>query len=296
MTDILRDLPRFTWRGIELPILSRSARFTQNNAKHRFSYKDGEFIEATGTENWTFQYTLPMREGVVREPYRKLFITEFTKFVSACRDRTTGDLIDPVLGPFRAKCTSLSDSTDVNKRDGDDLAVEFVQSPEEGDEDELWTNVENLTSASNEAGKLDEQIGLVVWEQEDSPEPTADPLALVDGLIRQAEMEMNQISAAVDNAAWKLEKVENSVERLQDPTAWPINRSARRLRKAVHDIGETAASPGRIIRNMTTAAGITLSALAASVGMSVQELLTLNPTLAGTPMVYPGTPVLYYGD
>jgi hypothetical protein len=296
MTDILRDLPRLSWRGIEVPIMARSARFVQNNAKHKYTYKDGEFIESTGTENWVFQYTVPMREGIVREPYRKLFITEFTKFVAACRDRTTGDLNDPVLGPFRAKCTSLSDTTDVNRRDGDDLAVEFVQSPEDGDESELWTNVENLTSASNEAGKLDEQIALVVWEQEDSPEPVADILALIDGLARQAEMEMNQISAGIDNAAWKLEKIENSVDRLQDPKAWPLHRSARRLRKAVHSIGERVTDPGRVVRNATLAAATTVSAIAAERGMSLQDLLKLNPALAASPMVPSGTAIFYYGD
>jgi hypothetical protein len=295
MADVLKNLPRLSWRGIEIPILSRRAGFAQGEQKHRYVYRDQEFVESTGTENWTFSYTIPFREGVSKLPYKSLFKETFTKFINACRDRTSGPLIDPVLGPFIAKCTSLSDETDVNRRDGDDINVEFVQAPEEDSEQELKTNAQ-LVSVISEAGDLDSEVVGIDWKQTPAPEPTIDPLLYVDSMIRMAQFRMGQLAARVDSMSSKIERTADAIESLGDPLNSALVQSARRAQAASSQLATTVMSPGRKISTYLTPINMSISVCASKLGMSTGALLMLNPSIAISPEITKGTKVFFYGD
>lgn len=295
MPDLLRDLPRLSWRGIEVPMRHATARFASGEAEHRYIYRDKQLIEATGLENWVFSYTIPFREGVAKGPYKKLFLTTFTRFLEACRDRTSGPLVDPVLGPMQAKCTNWSHEIDVNLRDGVDATLDFKYAPEDDDEGELWTAAENLKSASTEAGALDKAVNLAfIGAQEASPEPTLDPFLLAESLERMAEFQAGKFAAAMANATAKIDKTIEAIDRLQDPAAWPVRASALRLKNAAVLLAMKTGSPGRTIAQITTGAWTTISALAGQFGMTVSAFLAINPLLAISPDVPPSTTVYYY--
>src|SRR5262245_39843475 len=118
MTDVLRLLPPFEWRGVRYPVATRSVSFQHEQAQHRIQYKDGEFIEQTGARNYTFNYTIPMREDIARGPYKNLFSSGLIPLLIDCRNREPGQLVDPVYGEFRCVPTSYNDDIDVGKRDG----------------------------------------------------------------------------------------------------------------------------------------------------------------------------------
>lgn len=163
MTDVYKQLPRLSWRGIVVPVASRSATFSHDNVSHKFVYRDNELVEALGARNWTFSYTIPMREDIVRGPYLNLFTRTMPEFILACRDRTPGDLEDPVLGVFRARCTSLAGTSDVTRRDGDDLQVEFIHAPEIDDIDLLSGGAQDVRGAAEDARSLDDAVAAVDW-------------------------------------------------------------------------------------------------------------------------------------
>jgi hypothetical protein len=285
MTDALSRLPHFSWRGIAVPITGvRTASFAHENVQHKFVYRDGQLIETTGAQNWTFSYTFPMRQDIAKGPYRNLYAETLPKLIAACRDRSVGELMDPELGFFRAVPTSLTSELDVMRRDGTDLRVEFVHSPDVESVD--YEFVDDLYSgASGDAGLLDEQIELVDWEQEDSPEPTADLFASIDGIGRQLEFAQNKLAANFDNIAYKLERIEGTVDRLENPNVWPLKRSSRRLRSAVIRAKQQGADPLRKVVTVTQRHAKALSEVASENEMELGELLRLNPSLAKTPMV-----------
>jgi len=277
-----------------VPVTSRSASFSQEQIQHKFSYKDQEIVEALGAKNFTFSYAIPFREDIIKGPYSQLFTSGYPQFVLACRDRSPGDLVDPVLGTFRARCVSFSDDTDPNKRDGTDVRVEFVHAPLLDDIDILQGGILDVHSARDDAQSLDDEALTVNWEQEEPPEATVDPLAAIDGFGRQIENAGNRVSAQLDKAAFKLEKLETTVDRLQNPKVWPLKRSARRLRGAVVQLQETVARTERKVKEKVLLFAQGPSAIANDVQNNLQDLLGLNPELARSPTTRKGQRIKYY--
>lgn len=292
MTDALAALPRLSFRGIEVPISgTRDAGFRHDDASHKFTYRDNEFVESLGARGWTFSYTIPMRQDIARGPYRNLYTATLPQFVAACRDREPGELIDPELGVFRAKPTSVTSTIDVTKRDGTDLRVEFVHAPEFEDIALEIVGTLGADALATQAGLLDEASALVDWEQEEPPEPALDPLTAIDSVGRQLEYNANKVSNKLDDTAFRLERLENTLDRLENPQLWPHRRSARRLRAATLRAKARGSDPLRRVVVVTQRYASTVAAIASEAGMTVQELIRLNPNIAGQPLIAAGVAV-----
>lgn len=297
MTDVLSKLPRFSWRGQELPITSRQVRFSHEDTDHTFQYRDGEIIERKGVKNWTFSYTIPFRQDIAKGPYRNLFSEQLLAFIFACRDKSPDTLRDPVIGSFRAVCSTYEEETDVLKRDGTDVRVEFRHAPllDDVELEVIQGGLSGLGAVSSQAGALDADVSVVLWPpQVPSPSPTSDPLQAIAGFARNIENQGNKISAALDATAYKAEQVEESAARLEDPHTFQLIRSSRRVQAAALRLKERIQSPDRRILRVTTAYAKSISRIAADAGMTVQQLLQLNPTIAGRPIVPANTVVSIY--
>jgi len=298
MTDALSKLPRFSWRGQVLPLTSRSVRFSHDDTDHTFQYKDGDYVERKGVKNWTFSYTIPFRQDIAKGPYKNLFSVELLNFIFACRDKSPDTLKDPVMGSFRCVCSTYEEETDVLKRDGTDVRVEFKQAPllEDVELETIQGGLSGLGALTSQAGALDADIGNVSWPiQNPSPEPSIDPLSAISGFGRQIENQGNKISAALDNAAYKVELIEDSASRLEDPHTFQLARSSRRLHVALLKSKDRIEHPERSLVKVTLAYGKSISRIAADSTMTVGELLAVNPSIAGRPIVPAGTKIQIFG-
>ncbi len=296
MTDALASLPRLSFRGIVVPVTGgRDAGFSHEDVAHKFIYRDNEFLEALGARGWTFSYTIPMRQDIARGPYSNLYTEVLPRFIAACRDTEPGELVDPELSPiygsFRVKPTSLTSQLDVNKRDGTDIRVEFVHAPEFDDLDSDVDGAQSIADLATQAGLLDGEVLVVDWEQEVPPEPSLDPLTAIDSIGRQLDRNVNKVSAKFDDAAFRLEKIEKTFDRLENPQTWGVRRSTRRLRSAVIRSKQRADDPLKRIVTVAQRFNTTATAIALEHGMTLQELLRLNPGIAATPIVLAGTTI-----
>jgi hypothetical protein len=296
--DVFKNLPRLSWRGIELPIMTRTASFQHENVQHKFAFRDNALVEQLGAQNWTFSYTIPFRQGIAKGPYVDLFLRTFTDFVFACRDRSPGELTDPVLGAFRAQCTSLTDESDPNKRDGDDVRVEFVHAPEIDDVEMLAGGVQSLSGLANDSGALDADFERVdIPPEQEPPEPTVNPISAITGVLRQLQFQGNKVSATLDDTAFRAEQLEAAAAALEDPgQSFPIKRSSRRVRDSAIQLKKRSQDPARTIITVHARYSATLSATAANLGMTLADLLRLNPRLARQPTVPAGTPINRYQE
>lgn len=294
MTDALKDLPRFRWRGMEVPLTSCKGSFEQDDVIHKFEFRDKELLESQGVKNWRFSYTIPFREDLTKGPYRKLFSSVLPDFILACRDRTPGPLYDPILGSFRAKVANFAVETDVHKRDGSDVSVDFIEAPTIGEIDDFVT-VHDVTDKAD-SRSIDDAIKLVNWKQETPPDPTTDVLDALDGFGRQIEASGNRYAAALDSYTFKLSKIETTIDRLGDPTTWQLRAAVRRARcdalvQALTGIVGAGDSKGKTGTKITN--GGPIAVVAQSVGMTTQGFLALNQLLSRMPIVPQGTSVRY---
>lgn len=277
---------------------TRDFGFQQAQTEHKFIFRDEALIESLGRQNPTYRYRIPFRENIARGPWENLFVSVYPDFLDACLDRSRGVLVDPAHGGLPAKCVSLSETLDVTKRDGVDVEVEFIRAPAETDHlTDLGTVIRTLEGARGMAGALDRQIAKVPFNQAEPPKPTISPLDAVSAVAGQLETGVNRVSAAFADAAFRVEKASTSIDRLKDPGAQPVLQQAARLRAALLDLEERVDPVGaRPLRRLTTTVDYTVSSLAARTGMTIQELVRLNPTLARTPFVRAGTDLRVFAD
>lgn len=308
MTDVLRQLQRASWRGIEFPVMgTRDFGFVHDQENHKFIFRDSELIESLGRQNPTFRYSIPFREDIARNPWKNLFTQVYPKFLDACLDRSNGDLVDPVHGVVQCKCVSFRELLDVTKRDGTDVEVEFIRSPEVGEfESEAAENLSTIESATALQGALDrdatqlsdETRAALAEYNKGSEMGRVNPLDFATGVLNQVEAAGNKIDAAFGDVIFRAEKLDAALANARDPKTQPMRSNARRLELVARDLQSTAIrgeqSKSRSVGIYTVPQDIGKIALAGRLRNSVQDLIRLNPTIARSATVKQGTQIAYF--
>jgi hypothetical protein len=290
MPDIFPLVPHMSWRGEVYPIAARQVSFRHEQIEHKIQYQSGDIIETTGPHSYLFRYTIPMRQDIAKGPYKDLFNTGLTRLVRACRDRAPGPLIDPFYGEFRAVCVSFDETVDVNKRDGTDVTIEFLHSPafDEG-EPLLLDNITGIEGLVSDAGGLEGELTAADWNQEPSPEGVTDILSAINGVGQKGLRQVERVSAKLDDLAYKLNKIDETANQAENPDNWRLRDSVRNALDATLRIQKRVAEdPSKKVDRVTTRYAKTLSVIAAESGMTIVELLKLNPALQSKGPLVPG--------
>ncbi len=294
MTDVFRLLQPPQWRGVKYPCIARSVSFRHEGAKQTIQYRDGDFVEQLGTHDLTFSYTFAMREDIAKGPYKNLFISGLPKLFADARNREAGTLYDPVYGVFQCVPVTYSDDTDVTKRCGTDVRVEFLHSPDPDAVDPAVSdNLSGLSGITTDAAALDQEVARADWRQEPAPEPLIDPLNAINGVGAQVLAQVDRVSAALDDLTLKLEKIEKTADRAENPQNWPIRDAARRHREAVIKLQRRLLEPPTSkLRSFTVKANALVASVAKEAAMPLEDFIRLNASLARSPFIRPGTVVV----
>lgn len=296
MTTIAEQLQPASWRGVKFPFTgARDFGFQQEQANHRFIFRDEQLIESIGRQNPTFRYPIPFRDGVRRPPWKNLFTEVYPRFLDACTDRSAGELIDPVHGTFRAKCMSLRETLTTDATDGVEVVAEFVFAPEAGDSDpvqfaQLARTLDGLADTGVVFGAAvgnisEEQRQLVdsINQQSERPETS------VFGVARQAsslvQQTKNRTRAQLNRVSADMEVTRSEIEKAKDPELEPLRRDASRFSLASRNLAKTAGDPRTPFDTIRTTAEIGRIAFAVSVGVPLGVLLDLNPSLEEVLMI-----------
>ncbi len=298
MTDVLVKLMTADFRAITFPITARQYGFQQENASHKFIFVDDQIVDSLGRENPTYSYTIPFREDVVKAPWSHLFTKTYPEFLKACRNRSPGILTDPLHGPLKAKCVSLREQLDVNKKDGIDVEVEFIYAPEL---DELASNlgakIAAIQGVKDQAGFFDDGTKKIDWKQETPPRAMLDPFDSLSSIGNQVEAAAGKFTAKIDDVAFRAGKAADTIERLKNPKLANVHRAARRLQIASTRLALNAGfTPQRPVHGFTTTSDMGFIALAGLLGNSVADFAKLNPMRVHDHPVKSGTQVRFYSS
>lgn len=294
MVDILKRLPPFTWRGELYPITSRRVTLRQGGVDHVIQYRDFESIEPTGAQGLTFVYGIPQRENIARDKYKNAFSVGHPRLFRDMVDRSAGTLFDPIFNKaFQCVPSLYDDTTDVLKRDGTDVQVEFRYSPPITAEDPALTDLGGVSGLQSSAKSLDAEVAKANWAQEPPPEPSIDVIQGVDGLMNQGLAQVGKARAALADFAFKMQKLEATCEKVADPANWAIHQDARTQRaSAIRMSQRLNEDPATKLRTLVVQTTMPIGDLAREVGMSLEDLVALNPSLARLPYVKAGTVVI----
>jgi hypothetical protein len=241
-----------------------------------------------------FRYTIPNRQNIAKGPYSQMFAEGYPKLFASMQDRTVGTLFDPLLNrTFPCVPGSWDDTTDVRKRDGTDVQVELKHSPPLTEEDPQAVEATTVAGLTSEAGALDKEVAKADWKQEVPPEPSIDPLNFATGIVAQGLAQVQKASAGLHDFAHKMEKIEQTCDAAENPENWGIRDAARRNREAAIKLNRRLQEdPATKLRTFVTRTRALLSDVASDAGMTLEELLSLNPALARLPYAPLGAVVI----
>lgn len=231
-----------------------------------------------------------MREGLAKGPYKNLFTKGLPQLLRDCQDRTRGPLFDPVYGQFDCVPVSYRDDTDVVKRDGTDIQVEFVRSLETGETDEL-PKAPTLSGLVSEANALEAELSETEFEQEASEDGSNDLFTQIRGAGAQIQQQGQSFSRRLDDLDLKMRQLDEQIVRTEDPSKWGIQQSARNVRASALTLKAKGDNPGERILTVTKNSARTITQVCAESAMSLPDFLRLNPELVRSPLIPPGTPI-----
>jgi hypothetical protein len=294
VTDVWRLLQPPQWRGQKYPCIARSVSFRHEGARQTIQYRDGDFVEQLGTHDLTFAYTFAMDEDVARGPYKNLFVTGVPQLFADAKNREPGELFDPVHGTFRCVPVVYSEEAEVGKRSGMPVRVEFLHSPDPDEVDpQVADNMSDLQGLIADAGALDEEVARADWAQEPAPEPSQDPLNAISGVGQQGLAQIDKFTAGLEDFAFKMEKIEATADKAENPQNWQIRDTARRHREAAIRLQRRVLeSPVTKLKSLTIKTATLVSQVAKEAAMPLEDLMSLNGGLARSPFVKPGTVVI----
>ncbi len=293
MTNPLDFLPPLSWRGKTYPVMDRQVGFIHENVDHRIQYRSNDYPEPIGPHSFLFRYTIPMRQDIFPGKYGELFNEGLPLLITDMRNKEPGDLNDPILGLYRCVPVSYQETTDVNKRNGTDVHVEFLHAPRIGDTDpELPQTITGIVGLAGDRGLSDTDLAKQDWEQEPSPEGVTDILSAIDGIGKQGLRQVDKIAANLSSLAAKLQEIEDTADKIENPQNWQIRDSARELHLAVLKAKDRISEdPATKTRRLVVKTTTTISRLAAESGLTIGEILASNPGLARSPYIAKGTKV-----
>ncbi len=295
MPDSLSFLPEFSWRGKIYPLVGDD--FLRRWEMVPQQTLACQYPQFTGPTNWRFQYTIPMRNGIAVKQYGENLFGKLISLKDDCENRERGDLVDPIWGLWKCTAIEFSGKIEPDRRDGVDIQVAFLHKPELDDpEFEAQGGLLSVGQLASDAGRLDEEIKRVFHERQQVPPPaTVDLLAGIAGLGKQIERQGDRFKQSLATFARRCESIESTVAKLQDPDTAGIRRQLRRNRAAAFKLAKRVNDPGKSTKRLVLRTAKDVLSMARDAGMSVKELLTLNPGLAATPMIPVGTVVNVHG-
>jgi len=295
VTDLLKLLPHFSWRGNVYPVTSREVSFTHEGVRHKLQYRDGEVVEQTGAQALTFSYSIPMREDITIGPYSQLFSHGLPVLFKDILNRTVDVLIDPVYGQFNCFPTSYRDIAEAGKRDGVDLNVEFVRTLTIEELDTV-PDVDSLSNIGAAATRLDDELKLTPgFEQFISQQGKTDFLSAIAGAVSQIQGNEAKVSASLQNFSSKLQKLDKALTKIEDPKNARIQDAVSNLRDSANSLAQHGNNPGQRLKTITLAYKQTIQSVAATAGMSLIDFLKLNPSLVRNPLVPKGSKIRIFG-
>jgi len=300
--DVLEQLIGPEWRGIPFPLLGMRTSGSTDMVEHKRPDQDGFHVEATGANNLVITATIPFRNSLRAAPSEKwagqtLFPDIFRRFVAACANAMTGELVHPDLGKLNVKCRTFNWNYDPNKRDGCDFDVEWVQSLDDGEFIGSISVYSPVATGIAVASKLDEQIVIMFPAP---PELLEDPVSFSDmmrslqAIPDTATLLSKQVGGIFHRIVAKLDRLEDALARFNATRWWPIVDGMEHLRATVFDLQRKFAVDHKAIREYLVRVPSTLAVLAQLLDQKLDDMIRLNRDKLEKPVIPAGARVKYY--
>lgn len=305
MADELSQLLQASWRGVAFPTADLSITFEHGQAEHEVFGKDVSNIEATGRRSRIFSISIPFYNNVVpgqneRDIGASIFPNVFNQFHKAFLDKTSGELIHPRVGQVNVKPRSYHEKIDAQRRDGLVVDVTWIESDDSADGTAPTVDQPApVTGVVVFAEDLDNLVGNMNPKPE--PEPGDPPFtsfsdmaSKIRSVFDRVTLTSKMLGGLIDNMRSEVDRLRESIERLNDTSLWPVVDAIENLQSSLFDLKLQGQQTSRKLAIYTTKYPTTLGQISGIVHADLTAMINLNPLLLDEPTIPVGTQVFYY--
>lgn len=298
--DVLSTTPLASWRGVPFVCGPCRISFSQQHAVHTYPDRDAGYVESTGRNNVTYSFTAIFRRGVVGEGGgRSAFPDQFRAFLAACADRTAGTLSHPLLGDIKAKVQQCDVAWDVNRRDGAEVEVTFIEAPDREDEfSALLANPSLIGSAYDGARSFDSAYPNLTPSPPALPEnmkpSLLDSIKQISGLISQTRLGVGNLVSKINGLAFAVSDLADTIAGADDPKNHPAIAALEKVFASLIKLGQEVQKRSRPFRPVILPRPMSLPEAAAQYSTPVADMCRLNPLAAGLDVLPSGYQVFVY--
>lgn len=300
---VFEQLLELKWRSVSIPCSSIRVTLDHDLVFHKYYGVDGVNIEDTGLEGLKFEATIPLFNTIAAAPQEtwgstRLFPDQFQRLWTALLDKSTGELQHPLWGAFDCKVQQAVFPLEGDKREGSEITASWVQTTPLLDQGENDRYRGGPVLAANQAAiDLDASIADLrgrIPETEIPLETFESMITKITGTLDRLSMSATLLANKPAQLAFRLNRLQNSVERLRDASTWPTVEACEKLRDALRALAP-GSSQDRRIKRYTVPATTTLAMIANTLRADIMELMKLNPDCVRQPDVQQGTIIRHFG-
>lgn len=313
MADVLDKLSAVKFRDVEFIASSFQVALSHDLAEHKRVGIDGGSVEATGRNPLVFSVKALFRNHITfdKKKYNikvPLFPEQYSMFMKACTDRSTGKLVTPHMGEFTVKIRKMNTSLVPNVRDGADVELEFVETGEDAK-----IQVNEISGAKQAAADLDAKHLFEMPKDSGggglSFGDVMDAMDKVNSVVSRADLLVKRAVGVVKRTVYRVNRVADSAKRVGKTANQLLNGTTLRqatasslttdIVKTVKACEKTKAAVNKSQRPKDTGASkpytvpsdMSLAGVSAAVKQGPADVLAKNPGLAGLPVIPKGTVV-----
>jgi prophage DNA circulation protein len=293
--DALVKLPIIAWRGISFPIANLRTSFAQRIVQHEKPDRPGAKLEGTDRKAIVTSCTALFDNGLVFDTSANtdssLFPDVHREFMLACLDKSTDDLLHPILGTIKAKCATFESVIDAGRRGGAHVQVSWV---EHTDDSVSLGTPSPLAFAAVSATALDAE--LVKF-----PTVGGNVMSSFTSLLFQIQAASDTVSLLEKRGVAIIPGVLRTLKTTSDALVALGSATTHLARELIVQLTgallayQQSVTVKSTVKTFVTRIDTTLGAIASELNVPVQILVSLNPALIYTPRVPRGTSVRYQG-
>ncbi len=285
--DIIAELPELQWRNLRAPCEDVSFHLSHSQAERRYPYIDGAGHDWTGRD----PITCTVRLHFINTIESGLFPGRLQRWFEAVADGSSGDLDHPVLGRIRARVLEGDFEVTAKSRAGIVVTVKFTETLDNPEEATKFTLVEVDPVAAAKATDAAMSAAGIDYPDGKGSNSFLDAINQVTGAVFSAS---NSLTGAVNQVIGTIDGIYSDIEAIGDHSLWAAKTNLTQLHAAMKSLEKKAGKGARPTATKTIAVASTLDAIAASVGNTTEEVMSLNLPLLKTPKVPANATVKYF--
>lgn len=294
-TDTLGKLLNFKFRDVQFPTANFKVSLKQDLAQHKYPYRDGAFVEATGREPLQISARIPFLNSLNQLGFEEwsgdLYPNVYRAFLSACADRTNGVLKHPELGDMLVKVESVETVWDANTRDGVFVDVTWVEHNPDQEQKPSELPKGSPHTARSSFSKLSGDLPRFGVPTPPDLIEFGNQLASIPN---QLSISLGRVTGKFNRAVNMARNLERAMNRSPSALQWQTRQAIYNLQSSVADIKKLAYTTKRTIGIYYPPKAATLASIAVRLGVNLGELMPLNASLLGKPTVPANAAVRYY--